>query len=42
MCSEHILVMEEQVGMMAHNEQYKRSVEGDDLYQESMLPAQLS
>ena len=39
-CSEHILVMEEQVGMMAHNEQYKRSVEGmDDLYQESLMPA---
>ena len=35
--------MEEQVGMMAHNEAYKRSVEepvtgGDDLYQESMKP----
>ena len=26
-CSERILVMEEQVGMMAHNEAYKRSVE---------------
>ena len=26
-CSERILVMEEQVGMMAHNEVYKRSVE---------------
>ena len=44
-CSERILVMEEQVGMMAHNEAYKRSIEeaaatagGDDLYQESMKP----
>ena len=39
-CSERILVMEEQVGMMAHNEAYKQSVEtgaynattADDLY----------
>ena len=36
-CSERILVMEEQVGMMAHNEAYKRSIEeaaagADDLY----------
>ena len=34
-CSERILVMEEQVGMMAHNEAYKRSIEptgGDELY----------
>ena len=40
-CSERILVMEEQVGMMAHNEAYKQSVETaaannsagvDDLY----------
>lgn len=32
-CSERILVMEEQVGMMAHNEKYKQSVEiGDELY----------
>jgi len=30
-CSERILVMEEQVGMMAHNEKYRQSVE-DDLY----------
>ena len=28
--------MEEQVGMMAHNEKYKQSVE-DDLYQESHI-----
>lgn len=31
-CSERILVMEENVGMMAHNEAYKASVENDDLY----------
>ena len=31
LCSERILVMEEQVGMMEHNEKYKQSVE-DDLY----------
>ena len=39
--------MEEQVGMMAHNEAYKQSVETaaanhsagiDDLYQDSMVP----
>ena len=30
--------MEEQVGMMAHNEAYRRSVDQDDLMQESMLP----
>lgn len=32
--------MEEQVGMMAHNEKYKQSVEiGDELYQEdSVMP----
>jgi len=37
LCSERILVMEEQVGMMAHNEKYKQSVEaGDDLYLEEM------
>ncbi len=30
-CSERILVMEEQVGMMAHNDKYRQSVE-DDLY----------
>ena len=38
-CSERILVMEEQVGMMAHNEKYKQSVEGDELYNESMANA---
>ena len=38
-CSERILVMEEQVGMMAHNEKYKQSVEGDELYNESMVNA---
>ena len=38
-CSERILVMEEQVGMMAHNEKYKMSVEGDELYNESMVNA---
>ena len=37
-CSERILVMEEQVGMMAHNETYKQSVEQDELYQESLSP----
>ena len=32
-CSERILVMEEQVGMMAHNEVYKQSMEAqDELY----------
>ena len=32
-CSERILVMEEQVGMMAHNETYKQSIEvPDELY----------
>ena len=31
-CSERILTMEEQVGMMAHNEKYKQSVEQDELY----------
>lgn len=31
--------MEEQVGMMAHNEKYKMSVEGDELYNESMVNA---
>ena len=38
-CSERILVMEEQVGMMAHNEKYKMSVEGDELFNESMANA---
>ena len=38
-CSERILVMEEQVGMMAHNEAYKQSIEvPDELYQDSMVP----
>ena len=38
-CSERILVMEEQVGMMAHNETYKQSIEvPDELYQDSMVP----
>ena len=33
LCSERILVMEEQVGMMAHNEAYKKSIEvPDELY----------
>ena len=37
-CSERILVMEEQVGMMAHNETYKQSIEvPDELYQDSKL-----
>ena len=31
--------MEEQVGMMAHNDKYKMSVEGDELYNESMANA---
>ena len=31
-CSERILVMEEQVGMMAHNDKYKQSIEADDLF----------
>ena len=32
--------MEEQVGMMAHNEAYKQSIEvPDELYQDSMVPA---
>ena len=31
-CSERILIMEEQVGMMAHNEKYKQSVEADELF----------
>ena len=36
-CSERILVMEEQVGMMAHNEAYKKSFEvADELYQDSV------
>lgn len=40
LCSERILVMEEQVGMMAHNEAYKQSIEViDELYQESMMPS---
>ena len=30
--------MEEQVGMMAHNEKYKQSIEADDLFQESVIP----
>ena len=39
LCSERILVMEEQVGMMAHNEAYKKSIEvPDELYQDSMRP----
>ena len=38
-CSERILVMEEQVGMMAHNETYKQSIEmPDELYQDSVVP----
>ena len=39
LCSERILLMEEQVGMMAHNEAYKASIDGgvDDLYQDSMV-----
>ena len=37
-CSERILVMEEQVGMMAHNEAYKQSIEvPDELYQDSVM-----
>lgn len=37
-CSERILVMEEQVGMMAHNETYKQSIDvPDELYQDSMV-----
>ena len=36
LCSERILVMEEQVGMMAHNEKYRQSVDGDELYQDSL------
>ena len=36
-CAERILVMEEQVGMLAYNEKLKQSIDaGDDLYQESM------
>ena len=36
-CSERILVMEEQVGMMAHNEAYKQSIDvPDELYQDSV------
>ena len=36
-CSERILVMEEQVGMMAHNEVYKQSIDvPDELYQDSV------
>ena len=33
-CSERILIMEEQVGMMAHNEKYTQSLEtaADELY----------
>lgn len=39
-CSERILVMEEQVGMMAHNETYKQSIEmPDELYQDSVVPS---
>ena len=29
--------MEEQVGMMAYNDKYRQSVEGDDLYQDSVV-----
>jgi len=35
--------MEEQVGMMAHNEKYKQSVENDDLFQDdSHIPEVIS
>ena len=37
LCSERILQMEEQVGMMANNDAYQKSVDGvDDLYQDSV------
>jgi len=38
-CAERILVMEEQVGMMEHNEVFKNSVylEGDELFQDSKV-----
>ena len=38
-CAERILIMEEQVGMMEHNETYKNSVylEKDELFQDSKV-----